>query len=198
MTILNTGFTGSEASVTDGALHVKVRNADGSVTAPVLGVYTARINLDIGAALAADVTVWSMYNAGTRRARIRQLSLVGNFSGTAAATKSTFYLSRFSAGSPTGGANYDPSKVNSASTPNSTFENNLRFLVSGLTTTAATFEGNALDVYPVSNQLAVSAMFRNQTPIELNPGQGLAIRALGAIVAGASLNGSITWEEEAV
>lgn len=147
--------------------------------------------------LADSTTYWAMRNNGSKVAYIRRIDLEQGFAGTAANSRSTFYLVRFT-GAVTGGGAVTP--VKKASQGNAA---GCSILVAnaGLGTTSASFEAgqihriaNVNQVYSVTTQSLQFGSTEAQC-LQLQPGEGLAIRASGTIVAGSFIVGSVGWHE---
>ncbi len=178
------------------AAFVEQVKADGEKVFPVLdNSFQARIEV-LPSAVTAGLTIWSLFNTGSKSMYLNYLDLVATFAGTAAATRSLLDLVRISAAAPTGGTAIQTIKKNN-SKPNPSGAD-IRTAPAGLTTTGVTFETDPIDLFPVINQLAVSAQINrdwSKAPIILAPNQGIAIRTNGAVVVGAGIQGAIQWDE---
>lgn len=198
MSQIQSGLTADllTVGVTSKAAFVEAVQANGDKVFPVLdNSFAARVDV-VPSAVTAGLSIWSIFNTGTKNMYLTAADLTGLFAGTAAATRSLFDLVRISAAAPTGGTTVQAVKKNNAK-PNPSGVD-IRFAPAGLTTTGVTFESDALDIFGVINQLAASTVMARDwkdTPIILAPNQGLAIRTNGAVVVGASLAGSVQWDE---
>jgi hypothetical protein len=151
--------------------------------------------------LTDGTTYWAMRNGSTKRIFIQKFELTMGFVGTAAASRSAFRIERFAGATPAGGtALAAVKKANSQ--PASTMAD-ARYAPAGLTVTGITFE-QAFYRVAVNNQLAAPIAcdldFTNGPEgnrLCLAPNEGIAIRAYGAVVAGAYVMGQMTWAEKA-
>lgn len=150
----------------------------------------------VPATLVAGTTFFSLRNTGTRRAFITRLEFNSSFSGTAAASRSVFNLTRFQGATPSGGTQTPALKRDTTLDANP-HVGDIRFAPAGLTVTGVTFDAAPLHKIAVANQLTVgiSGDMELAVPIVLNPGEGISIRAESAIVAGAALFGAVFWSE---
>lgn len=159
------------------------------------GKYLARLDI-VPSTLTAGTVFFGMRNNGSKKALIGKLTALLNFAGTAAASRSAYELVRFSGANMTGGTSIGAIKGDNTDDANSVMTD-IRFAPAGLTTTGVTFEGNQVAVLSHANQLAAnhSQELNFDEELVLGPGEGLAIRANTAIVAGSALQGFIKWSE---
>lgn len=159
------------------------------------GNYFARLDL-VPTTLTAGTVYFSMRNNGTTKATIKKLLALMNFSGAVVATRSVYEIVRFSGANMTGGSAVQAVKGSNTTDANSVVTD-LRFAPAGLTTTGVTFETNAIAVISHANQLTAdtTAEMNFEEELELAPGEGLAIRASTAVVAGTALQGMLFWAE---
>lgn len=165
--------------------------------------YGANIEI-VPLTLTAGTTYWTMYNGGSSPVKIYSIFLMGDFIGTAAASRSVFGICRFSAAVPTGGTALNIINIDT------TFANSLisdiRSGNGGLITTSVVFESyfyffsfrNSISIAPTVHlnfEVMDFPFNRNYNVLTLNNGEGLAIRARSTIVAGAGLFGSIFWQD---
>lgn len=167
-------------------------------TAPS-GSYFLPINVRQTTAAVAASTVWTLYNpsGSGKTVYLRALRLLISFDGTAAAATTPRYsLSRFSGAAPTGGAALTIIKKRTADP--SSVVSDARILDTGLTTTGITFETALAQVglpISVTGGFTQFAIERTYPFLELEPGEGFAIRTVTAMVIGMVLNGDIEWDE---
>jgi hypothetical protein len=160
--------------------------------------YSYAISLDIVPTTLADGTVyWAMRNNGTRMVYLKRVSLQQGFTGTAAASRSSFSLVRFT-GTPSGGTTM-PSvkKISTQPTAGATFTG----ATAGLTATSMTFDTGIFHRVSSPNQLntqtSVDMDYGTNEAAQFNlaPGEGICLRAAGAVVSGVFISGSIGWHE---
>jgi hypothetical protein len=202
MAVIKSGDSTDELTVdpTSKAARSTLYDSEGNpVFNPFLGSYSARIEI-IPSTLTDGTTYWSMRNLGANRVFINRLLLKIGFSGTAAATRSLFNIGRFSVATPTAGTAITAVKKDNLHPATSVTD--IRFAPGGLTTTGVTFEA-PMHVLGPTNQLNddhyMDLRFGDLSSISdkmiLAIGEGLCIRAIGAVVAGSHLLGSIHWDE---
>jgi hypothetical protein len=163
--------------------------------------YSAIIDIAPATTLTDGTTYWSMRNngGGGRVALIRQIELIMLFTGTAAASVSSYRFERFNTATPTGGSSITANKFKN-SYANTTMTD-IRFLNTGLTTTSVVFEATGFIRTGHMNQLTANVVqdfkwhVSETVKQELAAGEGLCIRANGALVAGTRMIGQITWDE---
>lgn len=155
--------------------------------------FVAQIDL-VPATTLATGTVYFALRAGARSIFIRRFDLQMGFTGTAAASRSSYEIVRFTAGTPSGGTAVAPAKKISTSAASGA---TILAAPAGLTMTGATFDAGPVHRVASANQLAVSTtqdvVFTDE--LVLAPGEGIVVRANGAIVAGSFLTGSLGWYE---
>lgn len=161
------------------------------------GDYFARLDL-VPTTLTLGTVYFSMRNNGSTKALIKKLLSALTFAGTAAASRSVYEVVRFSGANMTGGTSVAAVKGSSVDDANS-IVTDIRFAPAGLTTAGVTFEANPIAVISHANQLTadVVANMEFDEELELAPGEGLAIRASTAVVAGSALQGLLSWAERA-
>lgn len=163
-----------------------------------LGQYILPIEV-IPTTLVDGTTYWTMRNLGANRVFIRRIELNIGFTGTAAASRSLFRFERFSTATPTAGTAL--TVIKGSNTFGNSSVTDARFAPGGLTTTSVVFE-TAFDRVGINNQL--SGDFSHITDFQqlgeenlftLAVGEGIAIRAYGAVVLGSYITGKIRWSE---
>ncbi len=185
-----------EVDVTSKAARVILYKKDGTEGDPqVTGAYAARIEI-VPSTLTSGTVYWAIRNNhATLTVYLRKFELKLGFSGIAAATRSAYEMIRFSGATPTGGTALPPVKRRT------TYANSLidaRFAPAGLTMTGTILDtSGAWHTVGHTNQLNVdhAQNIASENGFELLPGEGLAIRASGALVLGSYLVGSVRWEE---
>lgn len=201
MAVIVGGTSGASLDVgsTSKGAYVELVDAAGRKWAPVES-YMAQIDFTPATTFADGTTYWTMRNvSGTKIALIRRLELILAFTGTAAASVSSYRIERFSAATPTTGTAITVVKKKSAFTASAITD--IRFNNTGLTTTGVTFETGAMTRVMHMNQLQAVAFDLSFTgegevpKFELASGEGLAIRANGTIVSGTRMTGCISWDE---
>lgn len=148
--------------------------------------------------LSDATTYWSIRNAGTKVVYIRRMDLQTGFYGVSASSRTSFYIVRYT-GTVAGGASVTPVKKNSNSVGSGVA---ILTANAGLTTTGVTWEAGQIHRIAnvnsnynfASNELEFGAT--DAEHIQLQPGEGLAIRASGPIVSGSFVTGSIGWREK--
>ena len=180
------------------ALRVGLYNSDGSEIFPTFdGNYSVPIDV-VPSTLTDGTTYWAIRNTGAKNAHIHRIRIKLGFVGTEAASGSKFQLRRFSAATPTGGTALTPNKFNNLAPASSIGD--CRFAPAGLTETGLSFEQRF-------EMLGVSSSHSNDAPATIKfgehkfilaPGEGLAISAYGAVVAGCWIIGAVSWDEKAV
>lgn len=161
------------------------------------GTYFARLDL-VPSTLTLGTVYFSMRNNGTTKAFIKKILAALNFAGTAAASRSAYEVVRFSGANMTGGTAMAAIKGSNVVDANS-IVTDMRFAPAGLTASGVTFEANPIAVISHANQLTADVVtpLDFEEELELAPGEGLAIRASTAIVAGSALQGLMSWAERA-
>lgn len=178
------------------AARVVQTHSDGSTVVKKLdGTYHTRLEL-VPSTLTAGTVYWSMRNNGSKKAVVRQLAALITFAGVAAATRSAYELVRFSGANMTGGTSVAAVKGSNVDDTN-TAVTDIRFAPAGLTTSGVTFELNGIAILAHANQLGSQhdAILNFADTLVLEPGEGLAIRASTAIVAGSGIHGLVNWGE---
>lgn len=171
--------------------------ADGTSLYPVnTGSYITRFEI-VPTTLLTTTAYWHIRNLdSTKSMFIRSLDMKLGFSGTAAATRSLYELTRTGAATPTGGTNVTPTKM--LTTMPASIATDNRFAPGGLTMTSVTF-GDPIHLFGNTNQLSAdhehALRFERENPLILLPNEGLVIRANGAVVLGSYVIGSIRWDE---
>lgn len=159
--------------------------------------YSVLVDLAPATTLTDGTSYFFMKTTGAKTALIRKVELTASFTGTAAASVSSYRIERFTGTTPTGGTALTPVKKKntySASTITAGFLN------TGLTTSGTTIEPSFVRLSHM-NQLATVPIDLNFTEFGegsyfcLDVGEGLLIRANGALVAGTRLTGAIFWAE---
>ena len=149
--------------------------------------------------LTAGSVYFAMRNSSaTKNIRVRQLRILQQFAGTAAASSSDFAIQPYShTSAPTGGTAIltDIIPVNPLNATPSAL--NLRASV-----VAGIVSGGTLDprkiLFGSTNQLAMSNEFLIQvpdSPLTMPPTAGFIVRAESAIVAGTTLRVTMLWDE---
>lgn len=156
-------------------------------------------------ALAAASTIWCIHAGNALTMRIKRLTLVAGFAGTAAATASEFQLIRWSAAS---GTNMTTGTVIAATKKSSPMATSTiadaRFnYAAALGVVGVTFDADPF--YEIGVQRQVSATVavdtssasveQYQSVIALAPNEGIAIRLGQAAVIGDMIGGMIEWTE---
>ena len=152
--------------------------------------------------LVDNTTYLSIYNNSlTVKMLIKHFLLVATFAGVAAATRSVFKIQKFDTAAPSGGTTLTPVAFDSSKPASVVSE--LRFEPTGLVTAGVNFLPYWHEI-PITSALNYSGTSNiDFTPDDddcliLHPGEGLAIRAEGVIVAGAGLAGSFYWKEQLI
>lgn len=184
------------------AARVTIYDTAGSNRYPAyVGGYQCRVDFVPASILADGTTYWAMRNTGSSQVYLRSVNLTSSFATlTGVASRSLFKIERFNTGTPTGGSAI-PIVKRDNSYPNSSIATAM-FANSGLTSTSVVFEGNSPMVFGVvnspgaiSNNVFDFAGGGEEGRFVLASGEGLAIRANGAVVAGCAVQGSIWWDE---
>lgn len=169
-------------------------------TAAFDSAHKIRVEIAAAAALAANAAIWFVRNThASRKVHIRRLFLNLGFSGTAAASRSIYHLIRFSAATPSGGTTIAAVKDDSTNAVASAVGAAQQH-TAALTVTGVTFDTNPIALFGHTNQLSASVpvdLDLLSERIILNPGEGLAIRAHAATVAGSFGVGFLSWSEMA-
>lgn len=205
-------ITGSvNANVRAGGSDVSSGNrlpADVTGTVGITGnVNVVNLPDDIGLSLAVMVDIvpstvtsgtvyFSLRNGGSKTMYVKRLDLQMGFTGTAAASRSSYEVVRYN-GTPSGGTAVAAVKKLSTQA-----NSGAAALVApaGLTVSGVTFD-TAFHRVASPNQLTATTAQDvdfgdvDAAKIALLPGEGLAIRANGAVVAGSFLVGSLGWHE---
>lgn len=200
MAEIKSGATADKWTIdpTSKAGRVTLYRSDGTEVYPVYASYLVRIEV-IPTTLTAATTYFTMRNLGTKRAFIRKIELKMGFSGTVAASRSLFEIERFSTATPTAGTALTALKKDNTYAASSVTD--IRYAPGGLTTTSVVFEA-PFHLTGITNQLTVDHSQDMEYvgdgeigKLVLAVNEGLCIRANTAIVLGAYLIGSITWDE---
>lgn len=189
-----------EVGTNNNAARVQLFDSSGrALSKDEVGSYQARIEV-LPTTLPAGTTYFAMRNAAGsgKLALVNSIMINTGFAGAAAVSRSIFEIVRFSSATPTGGTQITAGKKNTNSDPDSAVTD-IRFAPAGLTTTGVVFSTDPIALIGVANQLTVGNNMEMilTEPIILAPGEGLAFRANGAIVAGAAVLGAIGWYERA-
>ncbi len=197
MTILQGAISqvGVDAGATSKGLYSELVDAQGRKVAPG-ECYSAFI--DVAPSTLVDGTAyWFMRNIGARDCLVRHIELIMGYTGGNNSSMSSYRFERFATATPTGGTAIVPVKhKNSYGATTMT----CAFLNAGVTVGAATFESAFWRVAHI-NQLSHLAADLNMTDVgegpnlELATGEGLILRANGAVLAGSRLVGGVYWSE---
>ena len=199
MTLIQSGASSDLATVDPGSKALRATlyksngaelDFDGSAATGSYGVV-----VDVVPTTLTDGTVyWTLLNNGTKEVWLKCFELTMGFSGTAAATRSALSISRFSNATPSGGTSAVPVKHDPAFPASSVGD--VRFAPAGLTLSGVVFEA-PFCLLAVPNQLNANFSFPINPPgaIVIEPNQGIAVRAVGAVVLGLFLAGSVHWAE---
>jgi hypothetical protein len=183
-----------------GALRVGAADVDGGnpvpvrvIEAPVDLGFTTVIDV-VPSTLTAGTPYWALRNTGGRTIYLRRFDLQQGFTtATAAAARSSFELIRFT-GTPTSGTAVAPAKKLSTSSAS----------IASVVTLAAGLAGTlTYDAGPVHrfasahvNAAAPAHDVQFTDEVVLLPGEGIALRANGALPAvGSFVIGSVGWYE---
>jgi hypothetical protein len=200
MAVIQGGTSGAIMDVgsTSKGAYVELVDASGRKWAPVES-YMAQIDITPATTLSDGTTYWTMRNTGAKLVLIRRLELILAFTGTAAASVSSYRIERFSGATPTGGTAITIVKKKNSFTASTVGD--IRTAPAGLTTTSVVFEAGGMTRVMHMNQLqhiAFDLSFTGEGEVpkfELASGEGLAIRANGTLVAGTRMVGCISWDE---
>jgi hypothetical protein len=137
-------------------------------------------------------------SSATKNIRVRQMRILQQFSGTAAASRSNFAIHPYSHNAAPTGGTVVPTDIIPANPLNATAsELNLR-----ASNVAGIVIGGTLDprkiLFGSTNQLTMSNEFVVQaadSPLTMPPTAGFTVRAEGAIVAGTTLQIFMIWDE---
>lgn len=197
MTIIQGGISqvGMDVGSASKGAYVECVDANGRKVAP-LEVYS--VSFDIAPSTLTDGTTYlSLRNTGARVALLRKAEFFLTFTGTVASSVSSYRFERATSTAPSGGTAITVAK---RKTTNATSTITALFANGGLTTTGTTFESSFHRIGHL-NQLQNVALdidmteFGEGSYFELASGEGLAVRASGAVVSGSRLIGSISWVE---
>lgn len=197
MTVIQGGISqvGLDVGAVSKGGYVECVDANGRKVAP-LEVYS--VAFDIAPSTLTDGTTYlSLRNTGVRVALLRKAEFFLTFTGTVASSVSSYRFERATGTAPTGGTSLVVSK---RKTTNATSTIDARFANGGVTTTGATFESSFHRIGHL-NQLQNVALdidmteFGEGSYFELAAGEGLVLRASGAVVSGSRLIGSVSWAE---
>ena len=160
------------------------------------GIYSCVVDV-VPTTLTSATVYWAIRNLGTKRAFIREINLKLGFTGTAAANRSPFEITRFAGATPTAGTAIVPVKYNNTFAAASVSDS--RFAPGGLTVTGVTYEAVWIMV-PITSQLTGDVVFSwaetdEQKMLVLATNEGLLIRANNTIISGAYISGNIGWAE---
>ncbi len=189
-------LAGVDSSATSKGLFVELKDPVGRAVAPIES-YSAFVDIAPVTTLTDGTCYWFMRNTGAKTALIKRIEIAAMFSGTAAASVSSYRFERFGTATPTGGTAIVPVKFKNSNTATTI---SCGFLNTGVVVGGATFE-SAFWRTGHMNQLTAIAADIDMTDmgeaskLELAVGEGLAIRANGTLVAGSRLLGSIFWDE---
>lgn len=175
----------------DGKLINKRPVFEGSIRVP---------NARLTAAVAAASLIWALRYNGAKILRVKAGSLTCGFDGTAAATTQEYQLVRISAANPTGGTAIQPVKTSEAmSIPSIDARFNYAAALSVTGVTIATEfaaewgcqrQVSAGNTLLIANRQALYSSF-----LDLESGQGVAIRLGVVAVIGDSLGGYFELQE---
>lgn len=145
---------------------------------------------------AADATVLTMRNNGTRKVRITDIDGMLFYSSSAATTLvKGYYMQRFTTATPSGGTSITPAQTSTTSPASSVAA---RFADTGLTTTNVVF-GDILGYIVRDTGFANTIGFHfdwADHPVELLPGEGVAFRVANVTMeAGVGFAGAIHFIE---
>lgn len=159
--------------------------------------YSTYFNIRQTAGTAANSTVFSMRNnaSSTRIVLIEKMSLVMGFDTGTPIVRSLqrYYLSGFSAATPTGGTQISAAALETANP--ATQVTDIRYLDTGLTTSGVSFGNPVANLGCPAVDGSVSSLIVQGIPIKLMAGEGMCVRLASAAVAGQSLTGFIMWSE---
>lgn len=163
-------------------------------------LYVAEIEV-IPSTLTSGTTYWAMrFVSGTGKVRVRRIYFNATFAGAAANTRSVFEVERFSAATPTAGNAITAVPLAGIGSIAPTLVTDIRQANGGLTTTSVVFEAPFCNA-PMTSQPAAGAQLFDYNPldrddyVELLSGDGLCVRANGAIITASGIHGRVLFEE---
>jgi len=157
-------------------------------------------NQRLTAAIAVNSAIYAFRNGASKVIKIKRIYLICGFDGTAAATTSCYQLQRFSAATPSGGTALTAIKKKTTLGASTIVDARYNY-AAALTVTGITFEtsfvetGCARQVNAVQILQMCAGPETQESIIELQPNEGLAIRLGVAAVIGDNIGGYIEWEE---
>lgn len=163
---------------------------------PYSGRLTFTCGFDVAPSTVADATTYLTIRNGTttsRQVQLRRFDLQQGFTGTAAASRSAWSLQKFT-GTPSGGTAVPVVK---RATSQAASDVTVLYAAAGLTTSSLTWDSGVIHRCAAPNQLNAPTTqdMESADGLVLAPNEGVAIRAYGAVVAGAFLIGSFGWFE---
>ncbi len=187
---------GVDAGAVSKGLYSELVDASGRKIAPA-ECYSAFVDVVPATTLVDGTAYWFMRNTGAKTALVQKIELILGFSGTVAASFSSYRWERIAGGTPGGSTAIVPVKQkNSYSATTIT----AGFLATGLTVVGVTFEsafwrvGHLNQLGALSADLAMTGVGEGPN-LELAVGEGIILRANGIIVAGSRLLGGVYWSE---
>ena len=160
----------------------------------------------LSAIIAAGSAIWGIHNGSSLTMRIKRISVLAGFAGTAAATASEFHMQRWSAASGTnftGGTQIVSATKKKSTMAVSTFADARFNYAAALGVVGATFDTDPFFAFGVQRQVSATVAFdlpaasieSYQSILELAPNEGLALRVNQATVVGDIVGGMIDWVE---
>jgi hypothetical protein len=188
----------------NGALRTITYDSDGYEARPIMrgGYMLPVIHQRLSAALVAGATIWTMRNGTNYLISIRRIFLALGFSGTAAATTSSYQLYRFSGATPTGGIGLTVVKRSSSYPSTSVIDARFNYAAS-LGVAGVVFE-TAFAACGVQRQVSATQLFDmdysnvfggDRINLRLAPNEGLAIKIDNTGVIGDTIGGFVDWNE---
>jgi hypothetical protein len=165
-------------------------------------LYSLEVSVVAAASTAADSAVWNIRldPAATKPLIVRRIYLADSGLTTATQGNARYYLQRFSAANMSGGSALALAKLyNNAATIAPTVSASQH--TAALTVTSVVFETPKLFVFGGQQTGTASKVVHDidltDTPIIIQPGEGICIRLLSAIAAGSNLEitGSVILQQ---
>lgn len=147
--------------------------------------------------LTTGTVYFSLHNdSSSTEAKLTRLRITVNFTGTAAATRSLFDVLHITGATPSGGTDLTVLKMDK---DNAAAAMDGKLSTAGITVSGAT--ETLIRTISQMSQLTAQQVFDldlRDTPLVLANGEGIIIKANGAIVSGCAFSVDAKWEEAAV
>ena len=204
MAVIKSGSSVDELTVdaVNKAARVAVYDTEGNPVDAVLPRFSVAVHVSrFSAIIGALGYVYSFVNGNTKKVKFDTMIFEAMFDGTAAASTQLFEVIRTTSGTPTGGSALTlPADICKRRSPdaNSSVASITANNAAALVTSGVSFQSGEICSFGVPRSVTGKSELYDfsSLEIELQPGEGILIRATNAVVVGDGIHGSLGWSEK--